>query len=117
MRESLYKDVEGDEKSFLAAIEDYNKNAEGKYKVPINMKEVHSMDDVMKAIDEARENYDEKERKGFFGPIRKAFRGIGNNQSACSAWLSLLPEESQYFSIICGGLTLIIHVSDTKLEP
>lgn len=117
LRESLYRDIKGDQKNFLTAMEYYDANAEPKYKVHINMKETHSMKDVMKAIEDARMKYDEKERKGFFGPIRRAFRGLGNNQDTCTAWLGLLPGESEYFSIICGGLKMIFGVSDLHPGP
>lgn len=107
----MYKDVKADEQYFLEAIEYYDKNAEAKYKVGINMKETHSMNEVIKAIDDAKVVYDEKEQKGFFSPLRKAFRKLGENEELCKSWLGLLPGESEYFSIICGGLKLILGVS------
>lgn len=92
-------------------MEFYDKNAEPKYKVGINMKETHTIDEVIKAIDDAKAAYDEKEQKGFFAPLRKAFRKLGENEELGKAWLGLLPGESQYFSIICGGIKLILGVS------
>jgi hypothetical protein len=92
-------------------MEFYDKNAEPRYKVGINMKKIHNMDEVMKAIEDAKMAYDEKAQKGFFAPLRKAFRKLGKNQETCKAWLDLLPGDSEYFSIICGGLKLILGVS------
>lgn len=81
------------------------------------MEESHSMEDVIKAIDDAKKAYDEKGEKGFFGPIRKAFRKLGDNEGAGKAWLGLLPGESHYFSIICGGIKLILGVSCLTFSP
>jgi hypothetical protein len=92
-------------------MKEYESKAEPKYKVGINMEATHSMDDVIAAIADAQMAYDEKERKGFFAPLRRAFRILGDNQEVCKAWLGLLPGDSEYFSIICGGLKLILGVS------
>ena len=107
--ESLYGDIESDQREFLNAMELYEANAEPKYKLHVNMKETHSLDDVLRSIDEAKKNYDAKEA-GFFGSIRKAFRKLGDNESVCNTWLGLLPGDSEYFSIICGGLKMIFGV-------
>ena len=75
------------------------------------MKASHNINDVIAAIEEAKMSYDERTRKSFLAPIRKAFRTLGENQGACKAWLELLPGDSEYFSIVCGGLKLILGVS------
>jgi hypothetical protein len=110
LRETLYKDIEGDKQDFLKAMEFYEANAEGKYKTHINMKKTHSMKEVLNSIEEARKKYDEKESGVFFGQIRKAFRKLGEKENVCNAWLGLLPGDSEYFSIICGGLKMIFGV-------
>jgi hypothetical protein len=114
-RETLYKDIEGDKREFLKAMELYEANADPKYKLHINMKETHSMKDVLNSIEEARKKYDAKET-GLFGPIRKAFRNLGEKENVCNAWLGLLPGESEYFSIICGGLKMIFGVQNSHSE-
>lgn len=93
---------------------EYESKADAKYKVGINIKDTHSIKDVVAAVEDAKLAYDEKGRKGFFAPLRKAFRTLGENESACQAWLELLPGASEYFSIICGGLKLILGVSSTN---
>ncbi|MCJ1355567.1 MAG: hypothetical protein MMC33_005559 [Icmadophila ericetorum] len=55
--ESLYRDVEGEETDFLKAAAEYDANAEPKYRVNINIKELDSMKDVMKATDCGRQKY------------------------------------------------------------
>jgi hypothetical protein len=105
----LYKDIDGDKQDFLKAMESYEANADDKYKLHINMKETHGMKDVLKSIEEARTKYDAKE-SGLFGRIRKAFRNLGEKENVCNTWLGLLPGDSEYFSIICGGLKMIFGV-------
>lgn len=77
------------------------------------MTKAHSMDDVMEAIEDAKMVYDKTEQGGFFVRLRRVFRRLAEKQEACDAWLKLLPGDSQYFSIICGGLRLILGVSKT----
>lgn len=94
---------------------DYDSQAKPKYKVGINMKEHHSIEDVMKAVDDAKKVYDKKEQRPIFGAIRKAFRKLGDHEGTLRTWLSVLPGESEYFSIICGGIQLILGVSNSDI--
>jgi hypothetical protein len=47
--------------------------------------------------------------KGAKGIIRKFFRLTGDHSSTITSWVGLLPSD-QYFSIMCGGLKLILGV-------
>lgn len=48
--------------------------------------------------------------KGFKGFIHTRMRRFGENSESFQAWLRLLPTESQYLSILCGGLKLLLGV-------
>jgi hypothetical protein len=61
----------------------YEKQVEEKYRVGVSMKKIHTLEDVMREIDEAQKNYDENDRIGVFAPVRKAFRKLGANIEAC----------------------------------
>lgn len=92
-------------------MEEYEKSAEPKYKTNINPKDTHTMKDVWAIVDAAVEKYKVEDVKGFWGKIRKAFRKLGENNEVVDGWLGLLPTESNYLSVLCGGLKLILGVS------
>lgn len=62
----------------------------------------------MKEVDKVEDKYKIEGVKGFWGPLRSSFRKFGENHKAFTAWIGLLPTESHYISILCGGLKLII---------
>jgi hypothetical protein len=72
---------------------------------------LHTWNDVLAEVENASKQYNEPE--GTWGKIRKAFRKSGDTAVSTSAWLALLPAQSEYFSVLCGGLTLIVGVSIT----
>ena len=59
-------------------------------------------------MDEASEAYNDA--SGFWRKIRIGLRRFGKTNKAFGAWAGLLPSQSEYFSIICGGFKLILGV-------
>jgi hypothetical protein len=99
-------------------MEEYQKKLKPKYRIPIHsstsVTAQEYIDEVLNSIAEAQRSYEDDAVKGFWGSIRKAFRKLGDNESAFVAWLGLLPVESHYLSVLCGGLKLIIGASTTS---
>lgn len=62
----------------------------------------------MKEVSKAEEKYKLEDVKGFWGSLRNGFRKFGDSQKALTAWIALLPTESHYLSVLCGGLKLIL---------
>lgn len=75
---------------------------------PFNVRGVHSWAEVTQAANLAEEKY-LKDAKGPEGSIRRFFRVTGDNAHVINPWVNLLPND-QYFSILCGGLKLILGV-------
>lgn len=96
-------------------MEEYQKTQKPKYRIPVEMttslNAQEYVSEVLNAIAEGQKLYEDDAVKGFWGSIRKAFRTLGDNESAFVAWLGLLPVESNYISVLCGGLKLIIGVN------
>ena len=70
----------------------------------------HTWDDVLsmqRGLAEERETQTSKGVKGF---AFKHLRRFGDNSKAFQSWLKLLPTESHYLSVLCGGLQLILGV-------
>jgi hypothetical protein len=98
-------------------MKDYEDKVKDKYKTGIDFDEVHTMEQVWEAVEEAIANYQIEDVKGFWGRIRKAFRKLGEHNKALEGWMGLLPTESHYLSSVCGGLKLILKVSfDQKVN-
>ncbi|KAK3319665.1 hypothetical protein B0T19DRAFT_432841 [Cercophora scortea] len=103
--------VEEEEDKFKAAIREYEGAAEPKYKTGVNPDDTHSIEQLWKIIDDEIETYQSKDKKGAWGKVRLAFRKLGDGSEAVQGWLGLLPTESEYMSVICGGLKLIIQAA------
>jgi hypothetical protein len=70
----------------------------------------HTWDDVLELVDGALASY--QDTSGPCGKIKKMLRKLGSQTEMLMAWSSLLPSQSEYFSLLCGGLKIIITVSN-----
>jgi hypothetical protein len=94
-------------------MESYEKTTAGtKSKTDVSSNAMHTWEEVLEETNIASENYNNV--PGLWGKVRRGFRSFGKNNTVFTAWSSLLPSESQYFSILCGSVKLIIGVS---VEP
>jgi len=84
-------------------------DGKGRKRKSLLSSDLHTWGDVLAEVDDASKQYNEP--NGVCGKIRRAFRKSGDKAVSGSAWLVLLPASSEYFSILCGGLTLIVGVS------
>lgn len=103
--------VMAEEDRFRAAMKAYEETAREKYKTGVDLSSAHSVEQLLKIMDTEVEKYHAKDKKGVWGKIRHAFRKLGHGSEAVKGWLGLIPSESHYLSIVCGGLKLIIQVS------
>ncbi|OJJ76616.1 hypothetical protein ASPBRDRAFT_192736 [Aspergillus brasiliensis CBS 101740] len=102
--------VNEEEQRFLQAMRDYENNAKTKYKTGINVDEVHSMEDLWQSVDLIAVKYKNREtEKDMWNRVRNAFRNLGDHEAAVEGWLGLVPAESNYMSVVCGGLKFILH--------
>ena len=70
----------------------------------------YNWSDVLSAqesFSQERQNVTSGGVKGF---VYKQTRRFGDNSETFQSWLKLLPTESHYLSVLCGGLTLILGV-------
>ena len=76
----------------------------------------HNWDEVCEMLMKAMQTYNEDSVKGFRGFFRRGGRNLGDNSSTFKSWLDLLPTESHYLSILCGGLKLILGGSKSYID-
>ena len=67
-------------------------------------------DDVIEQVDVAREKYQGIDKKGIMKSIHNGFKNFAAAAPAMEQWLHLLPSTSEYGSVVCGGLTIILRV-------
>ena len=78
------------------------------HKSEIDWEHTHTWEEVLKETEEAASSFNDP--SGSWGKVRKVFRSLGTNHKVFKAWLEFLPDQSQYCSIVCGGLKLILGV-------
>ncbi|ODH33993.1 hypothetical protein ACO22_03216 [Paracoccidioides brasiliensis] len=104
--QELYIDIEQQRKRFSEAMEAYERTTTGStFKTDVTTKQVHTWEEVLEEVNKASDRYNDV--SGFWGKIRKGLRRFGKNSKAFEAWASLLPSQSHYFSVLCGGMKLI----------
>ena len=109
--EELYADADVESQHFREATSAYEKAAaaaDPKYKAVMDWDHVHTWEEVLDVIDKAAESHNGT--SGAWGKVRKSFRSVGNNHKVFATWINLLPTQSQYASVVCGGLKVIFGV-------
>ena len=107
--DEVYKEANNESDNFRRLIRDYEETSGVKYKTSINIDELHSWDQVLAEVDHAARAY--KDKSSLWSKVRRGMKKFGENHGAFNAWLDLLPTQSQYCSLICGGLKLIINAA------
>lgn len=92
-------------------MREYEKTAKQKYRTGINPDNKHTTSEVEAIVKEAINKYQTEDTRGFWGKIRLACRKLGDGSEAIQGWLGLLPTQSEYLSVVCGGLKLILTIS------
>jgi hypothetical protein len=54
---------------------------------------------------------DAAKQKTFFGVLNRTFRGMAKKSKDAHAFVSLLPESSEFGSLLCGGLSVILKAA------
>lgn len=107
LHDEAFRDVEREKQTLTAAIAKYEATTKGsKYRTGIDLSKATSWEDVVAEVQQAGELY--KEASGPLSKIRKVFGKLGNHTDALNGWFELLPSGSEYFSILCGGLKLVV---------
>ena len=108
--DDIYQEAASETARFASALEYYENTADPKYKTDVSLQGVnHTWEEVIDEVNLIAGQY--KDKSGFWAKIRRSLRKCGENSQAFAGWLELLPSDSEYFSIICGGLKLIIKAA------
>ena len=107
--DEVYSEANNESFRFQCLLQNYEKTTGNRYRTNIKIDELHSWEQVLAQVDYAASAY--KDKSNLWSKVRRGMKRFGENHNAFNAWLHLLPTESQYCSIICGGLKLIINAA------
>ena len=111
--EAIYAEAESEKARFCDSLETYEQVADPKYRTNITLKgKNHTWDEV---LEEVRKVVDKKS-DGFWSKVRQGLENFGESNDAFDAWMGLLPTQSQYCSLLCGGLKLVVRVSACRRD-
>ncbi|KAH9882004.1 hypothetical protein J1614_001175 [Plenodomus biglobosus] len=113
---SMFQDIEKDEVNFRNAVAAFERDVKPEFRVEIDLTTSRSMNDIVSAVEEAQKAYEMKAEKGMFAPFRKALRKIGDHNKTYQSFLALAPSQSTYFSLVCGGVVLLLEAAGRLRE-
>ena len=96
--------------AFKNELQDYEDRADPRYRTGVDLMTSHTWGDVMAEVELARRKYEGVEKKGIRRKIGNGWKNFISAAPAIEAWLELLPNNSLYGSVLCGGLTIILEV-------
>lgn len=103
--------VKDQENAFKNAMREYESSAKAKYRTGFDPEKTHRMEDLERVLEESIKNREQRDARGGWDKIYDAFLKLGKNKDNINGWLGLLPSESEYFSVLCGGFKIILEVS------
>ena len=98
------------QKTFKHELQLYEDGADPNYKTGVDLMTSHTWRDVMAEVENARSKYTGVEKKGIRKKIGNGWKNFISAAPAIEAWLELLPNNTLYGSVLCGGLTIILEV-------
>ncbi|RWA07424.1 hypothetical protein EKO27_g7677 [Xylaria grammica] len=104
-------------KQFAEVLRSFEESLPDNLKTQFNLQKKHTWAEVVNEAHFAEIKYNKKaDKESPFGRIRGFFRILRSNSPAITNWLDLLPTESEYGSLICGGFKLILRAATRMNE-
>ncbi|GAW26731.1 hypothetical protein SAMD00023353_4600300 [Rosellinia necatrix] len=103
-------------KQFADVLRSFEESLPNNIKTRFDLQAKHTWSEVINEAKIAEMKYNNKANKESpFGRVRGLFRILRSNSPAMENWLGLLPTESAYGSLICGGLKVILRAA-TRMD-
>jgi len=110
IRAVIYKAANAHRLAFIETVGSYNRVAGDHGSMDMDINAEHTWDKVLAVQQEFSQMREVETSRGVAGMFRKTMRRFGDNSESFQAWLTLLPTDSHYLSVLCGGLTLVLKV-------
>lgn len=110
--------VEGDAhcEQFAEVLRSFEESLPDNLKTRFNLQAKHTWSEVISEAQFAEIKYNRRaDKESPFGRVRGFFRILRSNSPAIQGWLDLLPTDSMYGSLICGGLKVILRAA-TRMD-
>ncbi|KAL8930796.1 MAG: hypothetical protein Q9208_000337 [Pyrenodesmia sp. 3 TL-2023] len=102
--------------AFIKTVDSYNVDARRYGSMEMDLLKEHTWDGVLSVQQHISQERDVQTSKGFRGSLHKRLRQFFDHSESFQSWLKLLPAGSQYLSILCGGLTLVLGAAQRMSE-
>ncbi len=113
---TIYKQAEIHKRTFIATVKRYNVVAKESGSMQMDTSANYTWSDVLSAQESFSQERESGTSRGVKGFVYKYVRRFGDNSETFQSWLKLLPTESHYLSVLCGGLTLILGAAQQMSE-
>ena len=113
---TIYKQAEIQKRAFITTVNIHNAAAKDRGSVQMDTNANYSWSDVLSAQESFSQGREIETSRGVKGLVYKQLRKFGDNSESFRSWLKLLPTESHYLSVLCGGLTLILGAARQMSE-
>jgi len=99
-------------KQFAEVLKTFEDTLPDKHKTRIILHDKHNWSQVIEEASIAEMKYNKKAHKESpFGRVRGFFRSLQKRSPMMENWLGLLPADSEYGSLICGGIKIILRAA------
>ncbi|KAL7629525.1 hypothetical protein AAE478_001046 [Parahypoxylon ruwenzoriense] len=99
-------------KQFAEALQAFEDALPDKYKTRFNLHDKHNWSGVIEEARIAEMKYKKKANgESPFGKVRGFFRSLQKKSPFVVSWVDLLPTQSEYGSLICGGFKMILRAA------
>ena len=112
----IYKKAEIQKRAFITTVNVHNAVAKDGGSIHMDTNADYTWSDVLSAQESFSQGREIETSRGVKGLMYKQLRRFGDNGETFHSWLKLLPTESHYLSVLCGGLTLILGAARQMSE-
>jgi len=104
-------------KHFKEALQSFEENLPKKFKTSFDISEKHNWDEVIAEAKIAELKYKKKGTgESPFGKVRGFFRALQRDTATPQGWLEIMPTQSEYASVICGGFKVLLRAASRMDE-
>lgn len=97
---------------FVEVLQTFESNLSDKYKTRFDLRTKHTWSEVIEEATTAETKYQKKgDGESPFGKVRGFFRTLQMKSPVAEGWLDLLPSQTEYMSLVCGGFKVILRAA------
>ncbi|KAI5926704.1 hypothetical protein F4810DRAFT_653159 [Camillea tinctor] len=99
-------------KRFAETLQSFESSLPDKYKTRFDLHGEHTWPDVIREATITEMKYKKKAiKESHYGKVRGYFRSLQKESVAVESWLDMLPNEIEYWRLICGGFKVILRAA------